>query len=52
MKLIIDIPNIIQERYGNDGYAVLYKNYEQFCLRDRQFIDFLIKVFKGTHRNI
>lgn len=34
-----DIPNIIQERYGNDGYAVLYKNYEQFCLRDRQFID-------------
>lgn len=34
-----DIPKIIQERYGNDGYAVLYKNYEQFCLRDRQYID-------------
>lgn len=34
-----DIPKIIQEKYGNDGYAVLYKNYEQFCLRDRQYID-------------
>lgn len=34
-----DIPKIIQERYGNDGYAVLYKTYEQFCLRDRQYID-------------
>lgn len=34
-----DISKIIQERYGNDGYAVLYKNYEQFCLRDRQYID-------------
>lgn len=34
-----DISKIIQERYGNDGYAILYKNYEQFCLRDRQYID-------------
>lgn len=34
-----DISKIIQERYGNDGYAVLYKNYEQFCLRDRQYMD-------------
>lgn len=34
-----DISKIIQERYGNDGYAVLYKNYEEFCLRDRQYID-------------
>lgn len=34
-----DNSKIIQERYGNDGYAVLYKNYEEFCLRDRQYID-------------
>lgn len=34
-----DISHIIQEKYGNDGYAVLMKNYEQFCLRDRQYID-------------
>lgn len=34
-----DISVIIQEKYGNDGYAVLYKNYEQFCLKDRQYID-------------
>lgn len=34
-----DISKIIQEQYGNDGYAVLYKNFEQFCLRDRQYID-------------
>ena len=34
-----DISIIIQEKYGNDGYAVLYKNYEQFCLKDRQYID-------------
>lgn len=34
-----DIVNVIQELYGNDGYAVLHKNYEQFCLRDNQYID-------------
>lgn len=34
-----DISIIIQEKYGNDGYAVLYKNYEQFCLKDRQYIN-------------
>lgn len=34
-----DISKIIQAKYGNDGYAVLYKNYEHFCLKDRQYID-------------
>ncbi len=34
-----DITAVIQELYGNDGYAVLHKIYEQFCLRDRQYIN-------------
>lgn len=34
-----DITNVIQEMFGNDGYAVLHKTYEQMGLRDRQYID-------------
>lgn len=34
-----DITNIIQEMFGNDGYAVLHKTYEQMGQRDRQYID-------------